>query len=172
MASLDEVAEMLAIASATYPNFKMAVGADAFARAWHRHVGHLTAPQLQAAMDRAVRASDFFPTVHDVLKAHAQIAAGDGQTALEAWQRVKFAMMTYGQYQPPVPGPYPLATNHRPWHFANAKTAAAVAGIGWANLFEGDEDVMRSHFVNAYNGMELREMRQALNAPATVKELT
>lgn len=162
------------MASATYPNFKMAVGADAFNKAWLRHVGHLSAAQLQAAFDRAVHGSDFFPTVHDVLKAASQLERGEGRTALEAWARVKYAMLTYGNYCPPWPGPYPLQVNNRKWHFKDDKITAAVQGLGWANLFEGDEDVMRSHFVRSYDAQVLRDMQRSLALPAadSVKELT
>lgn len=166
MATEDEVAAILAVAAATYPNFKIQVGPQAFATAWLRHVGHLPAPQLQAAFDRAVHGSEFFPTVYDVLKAAHQVEQGDGPTALEAWSKVKKMMAVMGNYHPPKPGPYPLMENHREWEFDDPRTAAAVQGLGWANLFEGDEDVMRSHFIRAYDGMALREMSRALAVPA------
>lgn len=166
MATIDELNTVLTLAAATYPNFKMQVTPAQFAAAWHRHVGHLPVGKLQAAMDRAVHGSEFFPTVHDVLKAAAQLDAGDGLTALEAWGRVKFAMHTYGQYHPPVGLPQPLQVISRPWTFADEKITHAVEGLGWENLFEGDEDVMRSHFVRAYDGMTLRALSRALALPA------
>ena len=163
MATLAELTEILAGAAAIFPNFKMEIGVKPFAAAWHRHVGHLPADRLQAAFDRAVHGTEFFPTVHDVLKAAAQLENGDGSTALEAWAKVKMAMRVYGNYHPPKPGPYPLQQNNREWEFTDSKTAAAVQGLGWANLFEGEEDVMRSHFVRAYDAMGLREMSRALS---------
>lgn len=165
MATLTEVTEILAVAAATYPNFKMQVGSDAFARAWLRHVGHLSRAELQAAMDRAVRASEFFPTVSDVLKAAARNDNQEGNTALEAWGKVKEAMHTYGNYCPPVGLPRPLSENTRPWTFKDEKITAAVKGLGWEALFDGDEDVMRSHFVRAYDAMKLRELQQAVEPP-------
>ncbi len=74
MATELEVEKILTLAAATYPNFKLQVTPAQFAAAWHRHVGHLSAAQLQAAMDRAVAGTEFFPTVSDVLKAAGQIS--------------------------------------------------------------------------------------------------
>ena len=166
MATLQEVSEIVTLAAAVYPNFKMQVGPEAFARAWLRHVGHLGRAELQAAMDRAVRASEFFPTVSDVLKAAARNEHQEGNTALEAWGKVKQAMHTYGNYCPPVGLPRPLSENTRPWTFRDEKITRAVAGLGWEALFDGDEDVMRSHFIRSYDAMTLREMQEAIEPPA------
>lgn len=166
MVTETELTEILTTAAAVYSNFKMQVGPAEFTRAWLRHVGHLPAGKLQAAMDRAVHGSEFFPTVHDVLKAAAQLDAGDGLTALEAWAKVKMAMHTYGNYCPPVGLPQPLEINNRPWTFQDEKITHAIEGLGWANLFDGDEDVMRSHFIRAYDGMVLRDMSRALAGSA------
>jgi hypothetical protein len=172
MATVDEVAELLAVASATYPNFKMQVGPAQFAAAWHRHVGHLPAGQLQAAMDRAVASSEFFPTVADVLKAARQVEQGAPLTALEAWAKVKWAMRVYGNYHPPVGLPQPLQVNSRPWTFSDEKITRAIEGIGWEHLFDGDEDTMRAHFSRSYDAQVLRAMQPALPEPANVKALT
>lgn len=172
MATIDEVAQMLAVASATYPNFKMQVGPQAFAAAWHRHVGQLPAEQLQAAMDRAVASSEFFPTVADVLKAAKQVEQGAPMTALEAWAKVKKMMYVMGNYHPPIGLPQPLQVVSRPWTFADEKITRAIEGIGWNELFEGDEDVMRSHFVRSYDAQVMRAMQPALPEPAKHKELT
>lgn len=173
MATVDELAKMLALASATYPNFKMQVTPAQFAAAWHRHAGHLGAEHLQAAMDRAVAASEFFPTVADVLKAARQVENGSPLTALEAWAKVKFAMRVYGNYHPPVGMPQPFEPNTQPWTFADEKITRAVEGLGWLNLFDGDEDVMRSHFIRSYDAQVLRAMQPqlAIVAPEPMKEL-
>lgn len=174
MATIDEVNIVLATAAAVYPNFKMQVGPEQFAAAWHRHVGHLPAGKLQAAMDRAVHGSDFFPTVHDVLKAAGQVEQGAPLTALEAWAKVKFAMRAYGNYHAPIGLPQPLQVNSRPWTFSDERITRAVEGLGWQELFDGDEDVMRSHFVRSYDAQVLRDMQRSLALPAadSVKELT
>lgn len=170
MATVQEVSEVLMTASAVYPNFKMQVGAEAFARAWHRHVGHLDGRTLQAAMDRAVKASEFFPTVHDVLKAATRNESNSGLTALEAWARVKWAMRVYGACNPPIglPQPARVRENVRPWTFQDEKITRAVAGITWDELFAGDEDVMRSHFIRHYEAARLREIQQAVELPAPI----
>ena len=171
MATMLEVTEILTTAAATYPNFKMQVGPAAFAAAWHRHVGHLAASHLQAAMDRAVSVSQFYPTVADVLRAAKQVEHGEPLTALEAWAKVKFAMRVYGNYHPPVGLPQPFAENTQPWTFKDEKITRAVEGLGWLNLFDGDEDVMRSHFIRSYDAQVLRAMQPALAAPDAMKEL-
>lgn len=173
MATIPEVTKVLVTAAAVYPNFKMQVTPEQFATAWHRHVGHLSAAQLQAAMDRAVAGTEFFPTVSDVLKAAGQLAAGEGKTALEAWAVVQRAMVIHGNYHGPKGTPNILAAGNYEWVFDDDKIQAAVTGIGWQQLFDGDMDVMRSHFVRAYDAMRLRELQHAvaLPAPEPVKEL-
>jgi hypothetical protein len=159
----------LTTAAAVYPNFKMQVGPEAFARAWHRHVGHLSAGQLQAAMDRAVHGSEFFPTVHDVLKAASELASGATRTGLEAWGDVGKAMTRHGNYHPPKGEPYVLQAGNYEWEFEDPLVQQAVLAVGWVNLFEGNEDTMRAHFVRAYDGMKLRQLQhgpEQLPAPA------
>lgn len=174
MATLTEVSEVLAGAAAVYPNFKMAVGPDAFARAWHRHVGHLPAAQLQAAMDRAVHESEFFPTVHDVLKAHGKLGSQQVVGA-EAWAELQRLIAEHGYYQPPY-GARPhgidnwLGGEH--WTIPDPITARLVPSFGgWAAMCQSD-DVMvdRAHFIKAYEAIQARQAEQARQLPAAPKQ--
>ena len=158
MSTVLEVEKILTGAMALYPGFKLQVEPGDFAAAWHRHVGHLPAETLQAAMDRAVRGSEFFPSVHEVLKAAGQIAAGAPKTGMEAWAELEEALSKYGYYCPPDGGT-PDGTDNwqvrKVWHFSDPLIARLIPALGgWCALSESKNIVSdRAQFIKAYELM-------------------
>ena len=130
---------------AVYPNFKRTVTEVQFATAWQRHVGHLSAAMLQAAMDRAVANSQFYPTVSDVLKAAGDLAAGEPRTGLEAWHDLQVAVRSHSRSDPPgKPGG---------WAFEDPVTTEAAVLLGWATFCMSDEDSLRWPFAKLYDAL-------------------
>ena len=155
MATLPETTKVILTALPLYPNFKLTVSEELFCSSWQRHVGHLGYHQLQAAMDRAVRGSEFFPSVHDVLAAAAQLAAGEGKTGMEAWAELQSAIREHGYICPPD-GKTPEGMHdyqvRTVWHFADPIIAELLPALGgWHSVCMSENMVAdRAHFVRAY----------------------
>lgn len=152
-----ETEKILAVAAALYPNFKMQVTPAQFAGAWHRHVGHLSAEQLQAAIDRAVAGTQFYPTVHDVLDAHAQMMAGEPRTGLEAWADLLAAVKLHSRNDPPAIG--------GKWEFEDPTTTEAALALGWAAFCMSDEDSLRWPFAKIYDALAGRKKAEHMRLP-------
>lgn len=170
MATLIETSKILIGAAAVYPNFKMQVTPEQFATAWQRHVGHLAPGALQAAMDRAVANSTFYPTVSDVLKAAGELAAGEPRLGLEAWHDLTEAVKKHNRNDPPgKPGG---------WEFPDPVSTEAAKLLGWATFCASDEDSLRWAFAKIYDALAGRRRADLarnleLDAPASagIREL-
>jgi len=166
MATLAETAKILTGAMPLFPNFKLTVTEAAFTAAWHRHVGHLGAAQLQAAVDRAVAGSEFFPSVHEVLAAAGQLAIGAPKSGLEAWAELQQAIKDKGYYCPPDGGT-PSGTDNwqvrEVWHFSDPLITRLLPALGgWCALCTSDNAMSdRSQFVRAYELMAASERYHA-----------
>ncbi len=180
MATELEIAEMLTAAWETCPSFKKPetdIQVSFWHQTWYRylceHLGNAPIALMQKALDNArVNTSPFFQDVFEVVKAYKRLTHGGEKTALEAWAVVQRALVIHGNYHPPKGHPNVLDVPGYEWDFDDPLISQAVLGLGWAHLFEGEEDVMRSHFIRAYDAMKLRQLQHAaLPMPEPRKEL-
>lgn len=135
---------------------------EATAQAYHAFLGSLTKAEMAEAIARHVQTSQFFPTVADILRHHAESQTGNMLSGEEAWGEVKNAIRRTGFYGIP--------------QFSSQEVADAVASIGWETLCSmeiTESGIYHAQFVRSYDAIRARSVRRVqLDTAPAVRMLT
>lgn len=117
-------------------------------RIYRRMLADLDYPVVNAAVERLIATSKFFPTIAEIREACVHTIEGDRRTGLEAWGDVVRAMGRQGAYR--VPGV--------DFFWRDPIVARCVSALSWAELC-GSEFVAaeRARFIDAYDRMAQNE---------------
>ena len=156
MASKKEIAEILGMLSAAYPNFNMT---EASARVYYSMLEDIEGNLLKASAVQCVRTSKWFPSVSELVQGSYELITDSQQTAEEAWGRViKRASKPESIYHDGVRyKPKPL----------DELTEKAVEAIGGWQAIRQSEMIAseRKRFIDAYNGISQRVRREITEHP-------
>lgn len=152
----EELAQLVALAIATYPTMQKQVNTKALTMIWDQLLGHLPYEIALPALAKQMSESEFFPTPAGILK-QVEIIRGVQQQATlpspeAAWQEVLYVVGKVGQYR------VPTFT-----HPSIAQAASALYG-GWANLCRNltTQSMVadRAHFFRLYESYTKQERDQ------------
>jgi hypothetical protein len=145
MLSKDFVAELAALASASYPQWQPTA---ATLHTWTHLLGDFSEDALRGAMVAHVRSSKFPPSVAEIVEQARLQSASDDPTAGEAWAEVT-QVVRY--------------TDPSEVRWSHPRIGAAVDAIGGyhtlANAQAGDRTANRARFIEAYR--EARDVQAA-----------
>ena len=124
-------------------------------------LGDLPARALQIAVKRALLESSFtsFPSVGTLRKLATEALQGTDKlpVAMEAWEQVSAAVRRFG-----------LSGQDRALKSLPPVVARTARAVGWQCLCDArleNLDVLRAHFLKAYDAVAGREQREALLPP-------
>lgn len=150
-----ETAKILAILAAAYPGFEVD---ETRHRLWHEMLGHLEYAVAQAAIRKHIAESKWPPTVAEVLEAAREVVFGPALLATDVWPQVLAAIRRYGNYGESR---------------AREQLPAAVLEVidalgGWQHVCMSENlDMLRAHFLRAWDSIVAREKRIELTQLAT-----
>lgn len=153
-----EVAKLLAVVAAAYPNFE----ADKTKLVlWREMFADMDYPLLSAAVKRHIAASRFAPTVAEI-RAHAvQLTDGEGLTGSEAWGELMQAVRAHGYYR-----------EADAMNALSPRTAQVAAHLGWREINLSTEvGVIRGQFLRMYEQMRDRDERE-IRIPSALRART
>ena len=140
MSTLEEVSEILGIASQAYGHYELT---DETIDVYHRLLQDLEQPLLQASIEQCIAECEFFPTVAKI-RAKALDLTRDTSipTAFEAWEEVvQNARHSCGNFS------YPMI----------ADAVRAIGGIKMLGMADkGDMISHRARFLECYGTLEKR----------------
>ena len=165
MATSDEITKVLAILAASYPRFQLTKETIA---AYVQLLSDLPAPALKAAAMQCATSGTFFPSVHEIRQAVADLQrnARGIPSAFEAWYDVSNgpkAETLKGLEE--EDGKFYITTHIREWSHPFVERVAKL--LGWPESFPGDNPVAdRAHFFKAYDSLLAEEMSNAVRHPS------
>lgn len=165
MASPEEVSKILAMLAASYPRFQLTRETIA---AYVQLLGDIPAPTLKAAAMQCAASGTFFPSVHELRQAVAQLqrAVHGIPNVYTAWadvnEGVKSEVIKGVEEEG---GNFYVTTRPRKWSHPLVERVAKL--LGWPHTFPGDNPgVDRAHFIKAYESMLAEELANATQLPA------
>lgn len=153
MATPRDIAELVAVISAAYPNFNPT---EATNEIYYQTLKDLPADLLKAATMQAIAEAGrkFAPSVGEIRGMVLDIrkAASGVPSSYQAWGEVRQAIIDVGSYRNP--------------EFSNEFVAEAVRVMGWRNLcLSGNEVADRAHFEKIYTQLVERAEADANRLP-------
>lgn len=144
MATIEDIAQIVAVISAAYPNFNPT---ENTVEVYCQTLKDIDAELLKAATLQAISepGRKFAPSVGEIRGAIIEIrkTVSDIPDSFRAWTEVKKAMVEVGSYRKP--------------EFSSPVIAEAVRAMGWKNLCLSENEVAdRAHFVKAYEQLVRR----------------
>jgi hypothetical protein len=156
-----EVAQLVVLLQAAYPNFTMSEGTTSVYESLLHDVEFATA---KAAVERLICTNRFMPTIAEIRETCVLVKHGSKRTGAEAWGDVGIAIRKFGSYRQPK--------------FEDQAVAQAVKCLGWRNLCLGssNESADRARFCEIYDSITRRERENealppSLQAAPAVREL-
>lgn len=126
-------------------------------KAYYKHLQDLPEPAVLAAIDTAIKTTGaFIPSIGEIRDIVAQMAHDTDDLAETAWMDVQRQIRRIG-YQPRAVFRDGAFIEQPEPEFANARTAEAVASIGWKNLCLNDPGEMRREFIFTYRNLRKRD---------------
>lgn len=144
MADIEDVAQIVAVVSAAYPNFNPS---ENTVEVYYQTLKDIDADLLKAATLQAVSepGRKFAPSVGEIRGTVIEIrkTANNIPDSYQAWMEVKKAMVEVGSYRKP--------------EFSSSVIAEAVQAMGWKNLCLSENEIAdRAHFTKAYEQLVRR----------------
>lgn len=153
MADIEDIAQIISVVSAAYPNF---APTEATAEVYYQTLRDIPADLLKAATLQAISepGRKFAPSVGEIRGMVLEInkMAHGFPTSYEAWSEVRQQMIAVGTYSKPT--------------FTHQIVADTVKAIGWQSLCLSDNEVaVRAHFIKAYEQLANRAELDAAMLP-------
>lgn len=159
-----EISEILAMLGAAYPRFKLTKEA---VTVYARLLQDIPADELRAAALKCATGNDFFPSVHELRQAIAELKreAQKIPSAYEAWSFVKdkphYEIMKRVEEHD---GKFYMVEFPVTWEHPFVEHVARL--LGWPDSFPGDNPVAdRAHFFKAYEHELGREIESSVQLP-------
>ena len=144
MSEPHEIAEILLVAAAAYPNFKLPPES---VKAYTVFLEHLSADVLRLAVMEAVKESVFFPTVAEIMKHTDALLHPSYPTAGGAWGEAVEMMRFRGHSWEPK--------------FDNPITQKCIEALGWYYLCMSINQVAdRARFIELYDELARRTLHE------------
>lgn len=155
--SKTDIAEIMGMIGAAFPNFAPSKETIALYR---QLLSDIPLDLLHAATLHTISQADrkFAPSVGEIRGAAGEIMRSVSKipSSYEAWEEVRLAMVEVGSYGTPK--------------FSHPLVAKAVSVIGWRDMCLSENTVAdRSRFIQAYEQLEQRAMRDGIMLPEVKK---
>lgn len=175
MASAETILDQLELCLAAAPQHAAKLTdrqIESMGRAWAEGLDDIPDPLLIAACRNHRDQSHWLPAPADIRAsavALMKLVSPANETALEAWNTVKKAILrhgTLGEWHPEL-GTY---GEYGPVTFANPVTASIVRRLGWVNICEdaSPESVIRAQFERYYDA-EMTRLTSSAAQSAEIK---
>lgn len=141
----EQIAVLMGMLASAYPNREVSRPTT---RVYAMMLQDLDYPVAEAAIQKLIFTSQYFPSIAEIRGAVAEIVNPGWRSAEEAWAEVKEAMRS-GYYAPK--------------NWSSPEVKEAVRAIGWAVICESEiEGVSRAHFFKVYGEIMDREKKAAV----------
>jgi len=152
----EEVAKLLAVLAAAYPNFEVN---EMKHKVWFEMLKDIDYKVAQVAVRKIILENTFPPAIAEVRKACAELTMPQIPDAGMAWGEAVRAIRYYGIYR-----------EKEALRSMSPLTAQAVRYIGWQEICSSTEPgVARGHFLRIYEQLARRKQQDAM-LPADLKE--
>jgi len=154
MAELKDIAQIIGILSAAFPNFKPT---ELTSEVYYQTLGDIPSDELKAAVLHCISESGraFAPSVGEIRGAVAELRsfAVNVPSSFQAWQEVQKQILENGGEH-----------GHPVW--SSPLVAEAVRRMGWRNLrMSGDQTADRARFLQCYEQLVGRATKEEMLLP-------